>query len=201
MAKYSLFSNDSTPKFAVASRRNKYGVNKKTSHFIKNYELMTAPKKNVLGPPSKEPLYYHPPEPEFVASDFTDSLSTDSLEVVPEFVVTEDDGPKYKYRYHPNNAYNQEQEYYNKYFGEMFIDNRPPPPSPDDLALNMDLELGEESELGDSTVVEKKKKGLFKKKEKSAEPEDEGEVDPETLEKAQEKADEEKPTPIEEPEE
>ncbi|MFY0625150.1 MAG: hypothetical protein JXR07_02565 [Reichenbachiella sp.] len=196
MARYSLFLNDSTPKFAMASRRTKNGVNKKTNLFIKNYEMMTAPKKNVLGPPEKDPLYYHEPEPEFLASDFagSDSLGMDSVRVVPEFAVTEDDGPKYKYRYHPNNSYNQEQEYYNKYFGELFLDNRPPPPTPEELAAQLVDDLHSEE---DSTVVEEKKKGLFKKKEKEPEEEEEGEVDAETLEKAKEQKEEEAPVPSE----
>ncbi len=188
-ARYSLFENDSTPKMAMASRRTKYGVNKKTSLFRKNYELMTAPKVNVLGNPAPDPAYYRE-EVDVIAMELAsndslqlaagDSLGMDSTMVLADaseaFPVTDDDGPKYKYRYHPHNPYNQEQEYYNKYFGELLVDNRPPPPTPEQLAQQM-LEEGWEA---DSLGLEEEKKGLFKKKKKQA-PSDSLEVDPETL--------------------
>ncbi|MEP2025943.1 MAG: hypothetical protein ABJH98_14460 [Reichenbachiella sp.] len=171
-AKYSYFANDSTPKLALASRRTKYGVNKKTSLFRKNYELMTAPKKNVLSPIPEDTTELIIDQGEFLAEDFvdTDTLGVDSLSTAPLLAQVEEDtvpkGPRYKYRYEETAAHNQEQVYYNKYFGELFIDNRPPP-SPEKL----EEELAQES---DTTQVKKKGLGgLFKKNkdEKQAEPE------------------------------
>ncbi|WP_162555850.1 hypothetical protein [Reichenbachiella versicolor] len=175
-ARYSLFLNDSTPKFALASRRTKYGVNKKTNYYRKNYELMTAPKENILKTPvfdsvnfgidqatllaredkrrdafklsGEEDPFLSPIDSMLMVSDSTmlpdstwvvesrvDSTSLDSLTMMalnePDTV---DEGPKYKYRYHTENNFNMEQVYYNKYYGELFIDNRPPPPSPEELA-------------------------------------------------------------------
>ena len=210
-ARYSLFENDSTPKFAVASRRTKYGINKRTNFYRKNYELMTAPKVNVLGNPAPDPAYYREEPIDVIAMELAsnDSLQSDStllaMDYSPSdstlvadastaFPVTEDEGPKYKYRYHPKNPYNQEQEYYNKYFGELFVDNRPPPTSPEDLARQME----EESEWDTLGVQEEPKKGLFKKKKRAEMPSDSLEIDEETLQQVidQEKAAE--PTPPEE---
>lgn len=166
-AKFSLFGPDSLPKYAVASRRNKFGINKQTSLFRKNYELKTSPKINVLGPPAKDSLFVLE-EGEFIASDFVetdsllvDSLATDSLSV-PEVVAVEPEptGPKYKYRYNPGFPYNHEQEYYNKYYGELLVDNRPPEPEPDPLS-----ELSaEEDTLATNKPRKRGLKGLFKRK-------------------------------------
>lgn len=171
LAKYSYFANDSTPKFASASRRSKYGVNKQTSLFRKNYELMTAPKKNVLAPVPEDTSELIIDQGEFLVEDFvdTDTLGTDSLSTAPLFAQVKEEepqGPRYKYRYEETAAHNQEQVYYNKYYGELFIDNRPPP---------SEEKLSEE-ELQESDTTQVKKKGLgglFKKNKdnKQAEPE------------------------------
>ena len=189
MAKYSLFGEDSLPKFQVASRRNKYGISEKYrffDFFRKNYDLKTAPKKNQLGPPAKDSLFVHPgdtldlmDEGEFIASDFanSDSLATDSLAVVPDVVASnsiEPQGPKYKYRYDQRNPYSTEQIYYNKYFGEMLVDKRPPPKP-------MEEEVGEAVVESDTTTSSGKKliPGFLKKKKKSKDKESEQEENPE----------------------
>jgi hypothetical protein len=120
-------------------RRSKYGIVKYEPMWLKNYKLKTAPKENVLGP---EPVEKDKPAPidvgEFVASDFTDSLSSDStMMVLSDSSMTsgdtvmlaraEDTRPKkkevkYLYRYDPDSLNNVEQEYYNKYYGELLID-------------------------------------------------------------------------------
>ncbi|WP_420582123.1 hypothetical protein [Reichenbachiella sp.] len=196
LAKYSYFANDSTPKFASASRRNKYGVNKKTSLFRKNYELMTAPKKNVLAPVPEDTSELIIDQGEFLAEDFvdTDTLGTDSLSAAPLLAQVEEEpepeGPRYKYRYEETAAHNQEQVYYNKYYGELFIDNRPPP---------SEEKLAEEAlQESDTTQVKKGLGGLFKKKDKKqAEPES---AEEETVEQeaAVEEAQEEIPVESEE---
>ena len=173
MKKYSYFENDSTPKFALVSRKSKYGVNKKSSLFRKNYDLKTAPKINVL-PPLPEDTSIFELEGEFLASDFvdTDSLGTDSVSTAPLFVSLEEDpGPKYKYRYKRTNPYNHDQEYYNKYYGQLLVDNRPPPISEEKLAE----ELQQLSE-SDTTTVEKR----GRKNRKSNEEEEQDE--PESIE-------------------
>jgi hypothetical protein len=104
-------------------------------------------------------------EGKFLASDFADSLSTDSLAVVPEVITSaqteESQGPKFKYRYDQRNPYSSEQIYYNKYFGQELVDNRPQPKPKEPIAEELTIP-------GDTTGVETKKKfgGFFKKKKK-----------------------------------
>ena len=174
-AKFSMFGTDSLPKFQVASRRNKYGISERYrffDFFRKNYDLKISPKENWLGPPAKDSLFVHPgdevdlmDEGKFLASDFADSLSTDSLAVVPEVITSaqteESQGPKFKYRYDQRNPYSSEQIYYNKYFGQELVDNRPQPKPKEPIAEELTIP-------GDTTGVETKKKfgGFFKKKKK-----------------------------------
>ncbi|MEQ6119761.1 hypothetical protein [Reichenbachiella sp. MALMAid0571] len=188
MAKYSLFGEDSLPKFQIASRRNKYGISEKYrffDFFRKNYDLRTAPKKNQLGPPAKDSLFVHPgdtldlmDEGEFIASDFanSDSLTTDSLAIVPDVVAsnnTEPQGPKYKYRYDQRNPYSTEQIYYNKYFGEMLVDKRPPPKPVEEKVEETIVESDTTASSGKKLVP-----GFLKKKKKSKEEETEPEGEP-----------------------
>lgn len=165
MSKFSYFLNDSTPKYAtVTPRRTKYGVNKKTWLFRKNHELKTSPKLDVLGPPKKDSLFIID-EGQFVASDFVDQDTTalDSLSRNNLFAVADakSNEPRYKYRYDPKIKYNQEQIYYNKYYGELFLDKRP-------VKKPLDQIL-EEEQATDSTTTKKKGKfgfgfGFLKKK-------------------------------------
>ncbi|PIB36477.1 hypothetical protein BFP72_14260 [Reichenbachiella sp. 5M10] len=181
MLRYSMFLNDTTPKMAMESRRTKYGVNKKSSLFRKNYDMKTAPKENVLGNPKRDPLYAAD-EGDFLASDFVDvdSIGVDSVSAAPLFATADD--PKevrYKYRYNPKNAYNQEQEYYNKYYGELFIDKRPTQSEMVDRQLeHLD------APPSDSTTTESRKGWFGRKKEEVSE--EEAEVDQETLDQVKE---------------
>lgn len=131
MARYSLFLNDSTPKIAMVPQRTKFGVSKKVNKYRKAYDLMTVPKMNELGPPARDSLYYFDEfeEGDFLASDFVDmdTLGVDSVSASPMLAAIEKpkDEKEYKFRYHPKNPYNTEQEYYNKYYGDLFVDERP----------------------------------------------------------------------------
>ncbi|WP_425391364.1 hypothetical protein [Ekhidna sp.] len=165
-------------------KQTKYGIVKNTPYPIKKYRLRTAPMENVTAP--------DPVSNDFVASDFavdslslaSDSLSLDSLASQP-VAKEEEKGPKFLYGYDPSDNFNVEQEYYNKYYGQKFIDNRPEPkPAPiDSLATS----------APDSVQSNESKglKGLFKKrKKKDAEitPEEpsEGATDAESVEEGQE---------------
>ncbi|MEP0984927.1 hypothetical protein [Ekhidna sp.] len=142
-------------------KQTKYGIIKHTPYPIKKYQLRTAPMENVLSP--------EPVSNDFVASDFgvdslslvADSLRSDTLTTQPVAAV-EDDKPRYLYGYDPSDNFNVEQEYYNKYFGKKFIDNRPKP-TPRVVQLDS---LG--NAVPDSTQTKTPFfKGLFKKKQKS----------------------------------
>lgn len=126
--------------------KTKYGIVRYEPYWMKNYQQRTAPKENLLAPP---PV---PVETEqkafedtgtFVASDFSDStsLKLDSTAVAATDSVAEEQfvlptlaraAPKqqkqpvkYLYRYDPKDSLlNVEQEYYNKYFGKLLVDNR-----------------------------------------------------------------------------
>ena len=152
-------------------KKTKYGIIKEPFYPVKNYQMRTAPMENVLAPEHVSN--------DFVASDFTDSLGVDSLSVAmdslsvdtaAETLVAEEE-TKYLYGYDPSDNFNVEQQYYNKYFADKFIDNRPKPePAP----VTLDS-LG--NPIASDTVQTKEPffKGLFKKKRK----EEVGEVAPE----------------------
>ncbi|UXX80019.1 hypothetical protein N7E81_02720 [Reichenbachiella carrageenanivorans] len=190
LAKYSYFANDSTPKFASVSKRTKYGMNKQMSLFRKNYELMTAPKKNVLAPVPEDTSELIIDQGEFVAEDFVDidSIGPDSVSVAPLLAKAEEEvpqGPRYKYRYDPDASHNQEQVYYNKYYGELFIDKRPLPSE----------KTPEDEQLDESDTTQVKRKGLgglFKRNK------EEVEEAPVLDEKGEEAAEQEAEVPIEE---
>ncbi len=147
--------------------RTKYGIVKYEPYWLKKYRMRTAPMENVFAP---EPL-----ETDFVASDFADSLAVDSLAVASTdsayldsllsaplaAAEAKDEGPKYLFKYDPKDNFNVEQEYYNKYFGEKFIDKRPKP-EPKELQPADSLA----SSIPDSLQETKEPffKGLFKKK-------------------------------------
>lgn len=153
-------------------RKTKYGIVKREPHWLKKYKLRSAPMVNVYGPEREQsgPV----DEGEFYASDFnaedslgivsSDSLALDSTAVVakvPESVQKKSE-QKYRFRYDPKDNFNAEQDYYNKYFGKLLLDNRPDPqPAPVDSLAN-------QTAVPDSLKTDNKKGlgGLFKKKKK-----------------------------------
>lgn len=152
-------------------RKTKYGIVKREPHWLRSYNLRTAPMVNVYGPEREQtgPI----DEGEFLASDFnaedslgivsSDSLALDSTAVAAEVPssVQQKKEQKYRFRYDPNDNFNAEQDYYNKYFGKLLLDNRPDPePAPVDTLANQTVP--------DSLQINNKKGlgGLFKKKKK-----------------------------------
>ena len=143
-------------------RRSKFGVIKYEPQWMKNYKLKDVPMEDVQMPVPLPPREEDEIEiGDFVASDFTtdstavDSLllnSDDSLLIAPEpteLVVNEDEpkkkkGPEYLYGYRPDDNFNYEQEYYNKYFGDMLIkQQRPKPPAPTPAVTDSTALIGE----------------------------------------------------------
>ncbi len=149
-------------------KKTKYGIIKEPiSPIIKDYQMRTAPMENVHGPEEVTN--------DFVASDFTDSLGVDSLAIAMDSLTLDStaavasaepieakEETKYLYRYDPSDNFNVEQEYYNKYFGEKFIDRRPKP-EPKPVALDS---LGNPIVPDSVATKEPFFKGLFKKKNK-----------------------------------
>ncbi|MEP5613956.1 MAG: hypothetical protein ABJP45_17015, partial [Cyclobacteriaceae bacterium] len=115
--------------------RTKYGVVKYEPYWLKKYRMRTAPMENVYSPKPPEPV-----RTDYVATETTDSVAVDSLGVasldslevdlvaLEEQAVAEEEEPqKYLHEYDPQDNFNVEQEYYNKYYGEKLIDRRPKP--------------------------------------------------------------------------
>lgn len=158
--------------------KTKYGIIKPAWKPIKKYQMRTAPMENVLAP---EPI-----SNEFVASDFADSLGVDSLSLAMDSLgldsatnqpvaVAEEEEKKdrFLYGYDPSDNFNVEQLYYNKYFADRLIDNRPlPKPNPvDSLAGNIPDSL-QTKESFFKGLFKKKKKGKVEETEQDTLPED-----------------------------
>ncbi|MEM9326121.1 MAG: hypothetical protein AAGA85_10715, partial [Bacteroidota bacterium] len=76
----------------------------------------------------------------------------------------EPQGPKYRFRYDPEDNFNVEQDYYNKYYGILLLDLTPPPSEApvDSLAAGEVLPDSLAGKQGFMSGL----KGLFKKKDK-----------------------------------
>jgi len=125
-------------------KKTKYGIVKKTFYPIKNYRLKTAPMENVLTPPEVQSL--------------NDNLF-DTLDSFYNPLLAEQ-SQSYYYGYDPTDDFNVDQEYYNKYYGELFIDDR--------ARESITEELLTDQDSSEADTVENKPffKGLFKKKQK-----------------------------------
>ena len=157
LAYYSPFEGDSIPKEQPRVRKDRYGIGKKDWLLVKNYRLKTAPMENVLAPPKEDSVAIE--EGEFVAGDFMEGDSLGIIGEVPVALQEEEKKQKYKFKYDPADDFNVDQEYYNKYFGELFIDDSPDP--------DPELEEGIGEDLSESDTTSTKKKfglGMFKKK-------------------------------------
>ena len=188
-SEYYAYAGEYVPK-GEQVRKTKYGIIRRQPHWLKTYELRTAPMVNVYGPEREHTESVD--EGEFFASDFDtrDSLGvvsgdpsaldpgiTDSLSLVsgdPDAMDStamadarpgserKKKAPKYRFGYDPKDNFNVEQDYYNKYFGKLLLDNRPDPkPAPADSLANP-------SDQPDSLQNNQKKGlgGLFKRKKK-----------------------------------
>lgn len=173
-------------------RRNKNGMVKYEPNWLRNYNMKKAPMENVLGP-TKDIDEGPVDVGEFVADDFTtDSLQLDSAAVagfgmdslaadVPEKIAEADPpkGPKYLYRFDPDDNHNVEQEYYIKYFGNQLVAR----PERSKKSENVQSKVSSDTTAIDTTSAGVKK-GLFGKRKKKQNliktAEDELETPPET---------------------
>ncbi|MBR08090.1 MAG: hypothetical protein CMP48_10420 [Rickettsiales bacterium] len=144
--------------------KNKYGIVKYEPYWLKNYRQRTAPMENVLTPPEPPILPADTVKDfgEFVASDFNDSLATDSMSLAVQLDVQPDSTSlaeedtfsipsfppiakmaekkekpetRFLYRYDPKDEMlNVEQQYYNKYFGDQLYVKLVKNPAPLDTA-------------------------------------------------------------------
>ncbi|MEP1094277.1 MAG: hypothetical protein ABJG78_04170 [Cyclobacteriaceae bacterium] len=149
--------------------RTKFGIVKYEPYWLKKYRMRTAPMENVYSPKPPEPV-----ETDYVATEVSDSVAVDSLGVASldslevdlaaleeqAVAVEEEEEQRYLHGYDPQDNFNVEQEYYNKYYGEKLIDRRS---KPDAQALQAADSL---SNATPDSLQDKKFsfKGLFKKK-------------------------------------
>ena len=141
LSKYFAFVEEYDPP-QIHVNKNKYGIIKKSPYFVKNWKLRTAPMEDVLAPNVKKDINID--EGKFTTSDFTvtnDSIEGDPLDslmisrnnsilsqkdtvTVPRSLSEKEDKEDYRFRYDPNDNFNVEQEYYNKYFGDLLLDHK-----------------------------------------------------------------------------
>lgn len=109
-------------------KKNQYGMIKYQPWWVRQASLRTAPKINVHKPVFEEEEFDE--EGTFLAGDFAvlDSAGNpgDSVEVRIPMALRQDSlknkGPQYLYKYRPDDNFNMEQIYYNKYLGEYLVD-------------------------------------------------------------------------------
>lgn len=159
LAYYSPFEGDSIPKEQPWVRKDKHGIAKKEWLMVKNYKLKTAPMENVLAPPQEDSVIVE--EGEFVAEDFVEGDSLGITDELPVALQEEEKEQKYRFKYDPADNFNVDQEYYNKYFGELFIDDTP---DPEPEVEEEGQDIGEDLSESDTTSTKKKfGLGMFKK--------------------------------------
>ena len=123
-------------------KKTKYGIIKYEPYWLKNYHLKTAPMENILTPEPEEAEIEPLAEDEMLAdisSDSTlgladttgiamvDSTGAPTSDVLAKAGPKEEKGPRFLYRYDPDDNFNVEQVYYNKWYGRQLIYQKPPP--------------------------------------------------------------------------
>ena len=167
---FSPFGADSMPKYGQAVRKNKNGIIVRESYYRKNYEMRTVKMENQFVPIAADPL---------VSSD---SLYQEEMAMPDSIVLAEGDSAivdkpatsppnkpaprKYIRNYDPKDNYNEEQVFYNKLFGELFVAPKEVPVAADSLQTEGASALPADS-LDNSG--QNQKKGLFRKKDKTIE--------------------------------
>lgn len=123
-------------------KKTKYGIIKYEPYWLKNYHLKTAPMENILTPEPDEKEIEPLADEEMLAdisSDSTlgladttgiamvDSTGAPTSDVMAKADAEEEKGPRFLYRYDPDDNFNVEQVYYNKWYGRQLIYQKPPP--------------------------------------------------------------------------
>ena len=153
-------------------KKTKFGIIKPVFYPIKKYRMRTAPMENVLAP---DPISNEFTDEEFgldsLQADSVNRVATDSVgtsavvakqEAAP---ASDEDEVRFLYGYDPEDNFNVEQLYYNKYFAERLIDHRPRPEPVTNPVDSLNA-----NDPADSLSTKKTPffKGLFKKKDRSA---------------------------------
>ncbi len=190
MLAFSPFGPDSMPKYGSWVKKNKNGIITRDPYLVKNYSLKTVKMENQFVPIEADSIGFDDElyQDEMAAMDSLAPVTVDSLASSPSDSSALDKpatappakpkGKKYIRNYDPKDNYNEEQIFYNKLFGEVFVAPKEVPAPVDSLQNNGEGAVQLDS-LGNETAPEKK--GLFKRRNKQPKLDEQTELEDETL--------------------
>ena len=154
---------------SASSNRTKFGVVRYEPKWLKAYQMRNAPQQDLIWKESSDALTDSLNLGSFLASDFgLDSIREDSV-----ILAAKDSVPakQYLYGYDPEGQINVEQDYYNKYFGDLLVVKA----APSDEALSTDSAGMAKAEFVENDSLQVEKRNFFKwKKKKDLAEEDTG---------------------------
>lgn len=162
---FSPFGADSMPKYGSWVKKNKNGIIAPEPYWRKNYEMRIVRMENQLPPPAvdatrivDEPIIAGMPSPDSLMVE-SDSSMLDKPATAP----APPKEPQYIRKYNPKDNFNQDQDFYNKHFGELFVPKKQPQSG-----------AGTVQQKADSTAFgeSKEKKGLFNRRKRDEADED-----------------------------
>ncbi len=151
---FSPFGPDSQPKYSSVSRKNKNGIIDHDPYWRKNYALRVVRMENQFLPPPVDSLQF---EDQLLVPDSLMVESDSSLLDKPVTSPPSKKQPTYIRKYDPKDKFNQEQEFYNKHFGELFIQKSTPQSQP---ATDVT------PQAADTASTQQEKRGLFNRRKK-----------------------------------
>ncbi|MEQ8811997.1 MAG: hypothetical protein RIE59_23220 [Imperialibacter sp.] len=167
MLAFSPFGPDSMPKYGPWVKKNKNGIITRDPYLVKNYNLKTVKMENQFVSISADSVTFDEDlyQDEMAATDSLAPVSTDSSGVDKPATAppTKPAPKKYIRNYDPKDQFNEEQIFYNKLFGEVFVAPKEVPAAEDSLQVD-GAATPQLDSLGNESPVEKK--GLFRKRNK-----------------------------------
>ncbi len=167
-------------------RKNRYGILKYEPYWLKNYHLKTAPMENVLTPePEIEPLADEGLLATNIDADstltvgtdsagiaMTDSVGAPSSDVLAKAEPEKEEGPRFLFRYDPEDNFNVEQVYYNLWYGRQLIYQPPPPKKPEIEPLAADTAVTDVEPVDPANLQEEQTEQPQEPTEEVTEPEE-----------------------------
>ncbi len=162
---FSPFGADSMPKYGPRVRKDKNGIIVHESYYRKNYELRTVKMQNQYVPrgPELAPLV----QDSIAAPDSVSLIAVADSSVVDKPATAPASKPapkKYLGDYDPKDNFNEEQVFYNKHFGELFVAPPQKAAPADSIPAASKSVLPADSSANGS---QKEKKGLLRKRNKT----------------------------------
>jgi hypothetical protein len=169
MLAFSPFGPDSMPKYGPWVKKNKNGIIARDPYLVKNYNLKTVKMELQFIPIDADSvtfdddLYQKEMAADSLAPQAGDSLAIASADSSATQPAKKPAGKKYIRNYDPKDQFNEEQIFYNKLFGEVFVAPKEAP-APEDSLQAGGQSTPQLDSLGNEIVPEKK--GLFRKRSK-----------------------------------